>query len=318
MNKIFYGLLIFTVVGLGVLFWLMRNAPSTDAEVKVEGVTIVDTEKKADEHGEAHEGEHPPEHAAESTHAAEHADVAKDAHAPAPHAPEAAAPAHADAHAEKPAASAAAVAPQKAKKLAIATEPSGATVYVNGNKTGVTPLEIDILEKEQSIKLEAVGFESFERESPSLETPGVLEAPLVTWKVQLIKNAGASKTPVAKAHAKATKTPAAKKAVVTPSMRGFNLVGHSGPFFIQLKSLQGDTEKVTEQREQFQALLGSASQVYACDVNIPGKGKWTRLVAGPFNSRAAAKKGSVEASAQLKDRYPDFEEPIVTASQNCL
>jgi len=333
MNKIFAALLALTIVGAGILFWLMRSLPQNGAEVAHDPtkptteVHTTDSGVKIVEKGEgAHSetpvaGEH-PEHAV--AHGSEHG---------ADHGSEEAV--------KKSEVELVALDKEKSKtkapRLNITTSPVPAMVFVDGELIGQIPMSVELTDKPQTIKLEAAGYEEVMRESPTKKESKDVEN--LNWRITL-KEAKAEKAPkvvkvesekkikapekvVAAAVEKhSEKTPHAPHAtspvstaapVSTPASADAEMYfqGRGGPVWIQVKALS--PEEVGDVKMYITNLKSRTKEpVVACRVDIKGKGQFTRILVGPFENKVAG-------NAALKNLKASVESTaFVTGVQECL
>jgi len=90
--------------------------------------------------------------------------------------------------------------------------------------------------------------------------------------------------------------------------------GVVGPFFVQVRSLPNESpEELSTVKNQIEEYRGQLKKkVIGCSVNLSSKGKWVRILVGPY-----AKK--VMAQESLRQIQGLFTEPlIVTGAQSCL
>lgn len=183
MNKIFVGLLVLTVIGAGVLFWLMKSIPSTselsaesakssEVHSTPEGIQVADT--KEHEAAKAEEGATGKNGDDKGGEKGEKAAVA----------PKSETELSTEAKALEQAKS-----KTKAPRLNITTVPVPAVVFVDGDVRGQTPVSIELGSKPQTIKIEAAGYAEVLRESPSgKEFANVVNH---NWRITLKKVAAA-------------------------------------------------------------------------------------------------------------------------------
>ena len=171
MNKIFTALLFLTLVGAGILFWLMKTlppSPSSAAHDKSEksevistpdGVKVGDLKAEGEEHAE---GEKAPGEKGSAEKSQSHEAEKSDAD-------------------------------DVKSMLSIMTTPVVAKVFVDGEIKGKTPLEIKLTHKEQAIKLVADGFNDMEKEAPPAKAEGPVEN--LRWNIALRAKKGSLKEP---------------------------------------------------------------------------------------------------------------------------
>ena len=187
--------------------------------------------------------------------------------------------------------------PTRELVLRIDSIPQGAKVEVGGVYAGVTPLDVKLPESKKEALLALEGYEVYRREVPSAAEA---EGAELNWKITLKGKP---------AEVVAQKAPAAKP------LKHAWLRGSKGPYFIQIKAApESDGRPALEsQIADYRSVLGS-EKIVGCLVNLGKRGKWYRLLAGPFNVRAEADKARLEWAA----KKPEFAEAFVTGRQSCI
>lgn len=259
MMKIFFGLLFLTLIGAGVLGWLIYNVPvdseGLHADKSAEVVAHEGGVKIIDKEGGEHEMPK-PEEKKEEEHAAEAA-------------PEA----------------------SKGAKLSVSSEPVPAKVMVNGKEVGKTPMDLPVTDGAQEVRLVAEGYMDFTRELPAFqEGMGNLE-----WKVQLDRKGG-------QRFAKALPPPV------------FLTAGKQGPFFLQVRSLPEENFQEDAVRDVVASLRTDLKMesVVACRVSLGARGRWNRILVGPYDSRKEAMAKLPSVKGRMKSLV------FWTGAQNCL
>jgi hypothetical protein len=296
MNKLFMALLFLTFLGAGVLFYLMRTYPVDNIPLGEVAKDKAESTEKKDSHSADPKSESEnKDHSGHLTTAVDsHADTATSAHDKSAH--ETAGTNAKEAHSEPQIADSKGY--SATQTLAIQTTPVSAMVFVEGEMKGQTPVEIQLTDKPQQIKLEAVGFNEVVREAPAKKTGHHATAENFKWNVTLRAKKGAlAESPRAKTQ--------------HPPNNEIILHGKKGPAWIQIKSFSvGEAAISKDFIEKVRAKWGP--KVFACDVALPEKGTWTRVLVGPYANKAQAKQDSIKLGAELN------ETPFVTGPQTCL
>ena len=293
MNKLFYFLLFCSVAGAGVLWWLLRSSQHQDQKLSAHGESkiavpeglVIEDRPSIPRDVRAGDAETPPTDDAAGSHEEAHSDVKAEPHGAQTK----------DAH-EAPAKKE--ILPKgdaKASVLAIASEPSGVMVFVNGKEVGKTPLERTLTNKVQKIRFEKEGFVPVERDAPGEARP---EGAYMSWRINMV----------------AQQLPASQKKRID-EVGSFFLKGVSGPVFIQIKAVSSDLEArpvIVKQVQELRAKLRE-ERVFACEVSLGSKGNWSRILAGPFDSRDEARKSLGFFKEGLK-----VDDLFVTGEQSCL
>ena len=307
MNKIFMALLFLTLAGAGVLFWLMRTLPGPNgAKSHTEATAEHSLEESGnhakDEHGGDEHGSGGHESAEHGT--ADHGDAAKE-HAKAAHPSEENESEHGKAetkHASEGGAHAASKESEKpmsiedlefkGQSLSINTTPVSAIVSVDGEVRGQTPLEIALGPISMKVKLEAPGYGIVEKDAPIVKPGNSLD--ILTWNFPLKpQNEPRSKV----AHEKST---------------GVFVHGRKGPVWLQVKSLADDSSGTAESAIEKYRSDFAMKNIVGCKVDLAEKGKWTRVLVGPYNNKVAAKMAADLIQAKTS------EAALVTGVQRCL
>jgi hypothetical protein len=183
--------------------------------------------------------------------------------------------------------------PGAATTLSISSEPSGADVFIDGEKAGKTPLERKLTANVQKFRFEFEGHEPVEREAPKEDEPG---GGLMNWKIQMTKIAH--------------EAPAAK---VVDDESKLRFEGPVGPAFVQIKAVEegaaiGWSDQVKLYRKKIQD-----ERVFGCRVDLKDKGTWVRYLVGPYAARGEAMRDleRVRVGLATKDAF-------VTGVQTCL
>ncbi len=339
MNKLFAALLFLTLVGAGILFWLMKSMPtspsSADSHGASEKAEVISTPEGVQVGDLAHEGgdQHGSDHGAESGHS----DSKKDAHASNEKDSHGSAKEHEEAHA-----------PARTT-LSIATTPVLADVFVDGEQKGQTPLEFELGEKAQTVKLVADGFNEVVKTVPAqgkenlkwnialrakkgalvepphrnAPTAGMIEGKGALAALPKARTAHAApvKEHKEEAHGKAEDAKPAHAASVAAAndthSSDLYLRGRGGPVWVQIKSMEAPSEAaavkeiVDPQIEKFRKDL-TGFNVVGCQVQIPNKGRWVRVLVGPFESKAEAKTNVTSI------KNGGGADAFVTGAQTCL
>jgi cell division septation protein DedD len=285
MTKIFIGLTVLSLIGAGVLWWLLQTTPATTPKavaVVTEPSTQVDEVLSDDNHSEDNAEGDTDQAASES------------------------------------------VAPvSMASKLTVVSEPDGAEVWVDGQKKGTAPIEIELEEKERSVVLKLKGHADFERKTPALSAV-TEDLGALNWKIQMkalevkaldIKATEKSANKPVKAVADA---PVVKENKVSPVLEPkktptpetiSRLSGLQGPAFIQIRAFDDPAVGIDEFASQMASTL--SKPIALCLVEIPGKGRFTRVLVGPLKSRREAMRAlDGVKQATLTDAF-------VTGAQQC-
>jgi len=313
MNKIFVLLLVLTLAGAALLFWLLKSMPSgvpTDSRSQAADSTVVATREGIDV-------EKNPEHLSEKSDQArgQSTDEVIDLDSKTP-----------------------VRASNEIPLLKIETEPVKAVVFVDGEMKGQTPIEFALKARPQQVKVEAPGFKELRREAPAIV--GGMDLDTLTWKIVLMpldKTASAienSKKDSKPVDSKAVTPPVAQLSKLenqeeqgkqgkqgkqeahapvareNPADRLF-LMGRSGPIWIQAQSFP--MAEINEAESAIKNYRSSLNlNVMGCQVEIAAKGRWIRVLTGPFDSRA-------DAQALLKRHQSRLAEgAFITGAQNCL
>jgi|GEM_PF-1343590 len=303
MKKLFVALLVLCMLGAGVLYWLMQAVPAPNP-LAAQGEPKSESEVPAGEVGHGESDKHgEPDKPGEEGHegAAGHGEEKAEAGAH-----------EKSAEQDKPA----------VVTLEIVTEPVHAEVYVDGAHSGTTPTDLKLDPTAREIVVKAEGFEEYKREAPA---PSEASGP-ITWKIQLKALKGQLKAPPhKKAKAESKPAPKTSHAEKKPEVKvveavdaveresdDLTLHGSSKGFYLQLESLAADVSdaQVTAKVQAHRAASGAS--VYACRVDLMAKGKWTRLLAGPYETKGKA----AQALAALQNKIP--EGSFVTGGQPCL
>lgn len=192
-------------------------------------------------------------------------------------------------------------------KLSIDTVPAGAKVEIAGIYQGVTPLSV-ALPKEASEALIALdGYEVYRRAVPTNDQTEGID---LNWKITLKEK---EKEVPPKAEEKIIKKEEKPKKI--KPLKHAWLKGSKGPYFVQLKSVEESVGKTSIESDlsQLRESLGF-DKIHGCLVSLPNKGKWFRIMAGPFSTRAKAEAKRGEWMSKKSDPVEGF----VTGRQNCL
>jgi len=286
MTKIFIGLTVLSLLGAGVLWWLLQTTPATTPKavaVVTEPSTQVDDvlgdESQSEESSEASGGQ-----------------------------------ASSESHSAAPA--------ETASKLTVVSEPEGADVWVDGEKKGTAPVEIELQDKEQSVVLKLKGHADFERKAPALSAV-TEESGALNWKIQMKEMEQTTEKSAEKSAKKASVAPVAgelkSKPKVLPVIEAkvsgapnaiVKLSGLQGPAFVQIRAFDDPAVGVDEFAKQMASTL--SKPVALCLVEIPGKGRFTRVLIGPMKSRREAMRAlDGIKQATLTDAF-------VTGAQQCV
>lgn len=150
-------------------------------------------------------------------------------------------------------------------RLRILSEPEGATVFLDNDQVGQSPVEVIVPQESRKMKLSLEGYEDYERQVPAARDS---EGDLV-WKIQLRKSNAAPAIPI-KFYSK-----------------------ELAPFSIQIKAvpLSDFSEKATD--------FVGFKPVF-CRVKI-NEVFWVRVLAGPYPT----KKKASQALTRLQKNYSD-------------
>lgn len=291
MNKLFYFLLFCSVTGAGVLWWLMNTITQEEVvqEIVVDkdklGLQIQDTPDEVHEKDKAKEADEavkedtmPSEELAKpNDETKETVDNAKTT--------------------DKNDNSLNSLFQGEAKpsQLNISSEPMGVDVFLNSQKIGVTPIERTLTNKVQKFRFEKPGFVPVEREAHAEKTP---EGAYLSWRINMVP----------------LQNPTTQKPQVSSSESHF-LQGVSGPFFVQVKAYSTEEEN----RNGLMLILDEMrttikeQKVFACEVSLGDRGRWYRVLIGPFASRQEAQKSLSFLKESLK-----INDLFVTGVQSCL
>jgi hypothetical protein len=285
MNKIFYILLFLSISGAGVLWWLWNSLPPQDKEVAQQVVTGLRIEE---DHKEGEKGEH---ETSDDSHSEETA-TSDSAVAATTHS--STSTSSSEVPVPETSASKSAAVPQVANSpkssLFVESVPAGALLYVDGVLKGKTPFTFEVKGDDKIVRLEADGFEKTEK---VLEPHHRSSGALTRWKIDLKRM-----------------TEPAKAAQFQEA--DYRLVGRRGPFFIQLKAVEGlQAPGWLVAVQNYRDRIRNA-KVFACGVDLDSKGKWTRFLMGPFDSKNAAD-GSLSPTRTMSGEKDAF----VTGEQEC-
>jgi hypothetical protein len=291
MNKIFWGLVILSAVGAGILFWLMSTLPTPHVAPTAKEVvaTRPTTDKPTDKL------------------------TNKLTDKPA------------DKPTDKPATS------SEDGVLTVRTDPVKALVFVGGELKGETPVKIPLAAQSQNVKITAEGFEDYTREMPALSGDSVgsnvtwkiqlhpkksskPETPLNPITTASTTSSPAKKVAASPAPAEPPKAPESKDEINVSKSATEDpfITGHQGPVFIQLKAMavSEGADALTQAIDDYRASLKLS--VSGCRVNLGEKGEWMRILVGPFKSKS-------EANSRLAELHKGgVQDAFVTGAQKCL
>lgn len=285
MTKLFMGLVLFTFIGAGVLFFLLRSMPS-DRSAKTDN-DVAKSEKKENA-DDANVVKAEPETSTEDLTAKETSIGSENKN------------------------------DFVERKLTIRTEPTNAKVFRGGDFLGETPVEVVVDESAAELRVLTAGFQEYRRQMPKASTlePGQL----LTWNIELrpdVKTDVKPETPE-KIPEKSEPQEESKPKVASPKRAApgatqgpaFLPKGVHGVSWIQMKSVpEGEaTAAVAEVASLKDTLL---MNIRLCRVELAGRGKWIRFLAGPFESSAEAGR----FLWAVREKSPDA---IVTGKQKCL
>jgi cell division septation protein DedD len=182
--------------------------------------------------------------------------------------------------------------------LRVDTIPQGASVEVGDAFAGVTPLDILLQSESKDATIRLEGYDTFKREIPSIEDA---EGAELNWKITL--------------KAKPAETSKETDEIKAKPIKNAWFRGSAGPYFIQLKAVEDSIGKAAMESEisTYRQML-SFEKVSGCFVNLGKRGKWYRVLVGPFENRAdAAKKRN-----ELMNKIPEMTESFITGRQSCI
>ena len=174
--------------------------------------------------------------------------------------------------------------------LRIDSAPSSAKVEIDGVYQGTTPVDVELANSRSNAKIILDGYEVYTREVPSIADADVEE---LIWKVTL------------------------KEKASSEGLKPSDLYrGAVAGFFIQLKALKASD---TNDAQLIDILSGfreqlSTSNLKLCMANLGSKGKWYRVLVGPYKSSSSAS----SALKMWKNKIPSGFDGFVTGRQNCL
>ena len=325
MKKLFFALLFLCFLGAGILWWLMQAVPApSPLGAKLESDVTV--KEASDAHGEASkedgDAEKTHEDHAEDADELGHAATSDEAHSDGGATGE-----HEKSNQEKGAqepkhSAETSLSAAESPRLTIVSDPVGANVLVDGQVVGKTPYVLTLRKVSQLVTLRREGHEEFSRDAPPVTSVTGPEA----WNVKLRplerKAAAPKKDPESVAAAHEDPAPETERApkparsaprAVQLDPRGYFYIGNPGPWFIQVKAVtdeEAGVETFLADVDQMRELFGS--NLHACRVDLPGKGRWARTLLGPYPTKARAS----ETLGLLKSRLPNGA--FVTGSQSCL
>lgn len=317
LNKIFIVLLVLSVLGSGVLFWLMRSTVPAVPGSRAQKDSHASSESHSSSHStDGHETSGKEKESAPSTTVEESSTVN----------------AEGEKHGEV---SSNVEKSPESRFLVIRSTPEKANVFVDNSFKGVTPLELPISESVFQVKVEASGFEAFLREAPTLKLAE--GSGNVHWNIQLKKIEGAqhqksagakgakvqadaqSSSPALARGADAPqdlphgeeKAPVAAPAkIAKKSSTGQAFAsGLVGPASIQVKSFPV-AESALAIAEINEARVRLSAKVTGCKVSVQGKGDFLRVLVGPYGSRRLAMRDFDRVKAVYGDAF-------LVSSQNC-
>ncbi|NCN27113.1 PEGA domain-containing protein [bacterium] len=253
MKKLFWILVVLSLVGSAVLLWLIKTMPQQS--------TLADSAHSSEQHavdehhGHDHaEGEHPADEGAPEDHS-EHGDAVQEEK-------KADGEAHHDAgeeksdiaHHESPVV----VSDDSVSKvkMVLKTEPSDADVYVDREYYGKSPVEIPLLSQSRELRVEKEGHKSIQEILPPAAKANSGD---LHWNLSLDKSISSETIPL--------------------------LSGKQGPAFIQVRSLPISDFQAGNYGVNTTNLEG----LIGCKVEIRGKGVWVRVLRGPYLKSFAEK-----------------------------
>lgn len=183
----------------------------------------------------------------------------------------------------------------KPTTLSITSVPTGVNVYLNGDLVGQTPVERILTDKVQKFRFEKEGYVPVEREAPAEEKP---EGAFMSWRISMVEQ----------------QLPPAEKSRIQ-DMDTYFVEGVLGPAFVQVRSLQGDVFSKQDIIEVLRTMRKQLmdEKVVACAVDLASRGKWYRVLVGPFASQDEAK-----ASVDFVSKSLNISDVFVTGAQTCL
>ncbi len=179
---------------------------------------------------------------------------------------------------------------QSKSTLFVESLPPNALVYVDGVLKGKAPFSFDLAAADKVVRFELEGYEKSER---TLESHHKEAGALTRWKVEMKKMSNVAK------EAAFQKT-------------DYRLVGQRGPYFVQLRSVAASENSgwlivVQNYRDKMKE-----DGVFACDVDLGSKGRWTRFLVGPFTGKGLANDALIKARKLTGER-----DAFVTGDQEC-
>lgn len=188
--------------------------------------------------------------------------------------------------------------------LKIDSVPPGAKVEINGVYEGVTPLSVKLKEEETEALVVLEGYEPYRRKIPSLSSASGEDQ---SWKITLREQSTKEKSKVQN-----------KKMIAENSKSNPNLLwlrGHQPLFFIQLKAISENVgqDSIEQTTTEFRQKL-SSENIKICHVNLDKKGKWFRILAGPFSTKKEAESQRTKWFGSSKN----LDQGFVTGRQDCI
>ncbi len=279
MNKLFYFLLFLSVAGAGVLWWLMHaveDKTAAQSQTKIEAPKGLVIEDKPSATPQVSREVLDME--VQEEEASDELDIVE-ANGSIAEAPK---------NEPTPVASDA-----KPSTLSISSDPEGVAVFLDGKRIGQTPLERSLTQKVQKFRFEKEGFVPVEREAPAEARP---EGAYMSWRISMVPQ----------------QLPASQKSRMDED---HFLKGVSGPVFVQIRAVSSDAEPraaVVKTIEQMRKTLRE-ERVFACEVSLGEKGRWSRILVGPFSSKQEARRSLSFLKESLK-----ADDLFVTGEQSCL